>query len=365
MPARYFFHADAPSHDVYGPVPLETVRRWRTEGRLRDDSRVKAEGADTFTTAKDVLAAAPPPEPIPEAAPEIHFPPRLSSPTARREAIPVSRLLANTLPRYGEALRKLWWVPVLTLLPFVVFCLIIQNRIDPHAKSLPEPYLLPAVSILFFTPILFELGLGFMTLSLHDSVESASLAEQVRLLARRAFALAWTYILRQLLLSSFLIVALFCVAMAMKAPASPLLRAPIYFCAALALVAAILLFLRYLTSTLIVVLEKKSFFTALQRASDLVRFNCGSGLISLGDLRFFLTMVPALSFLIVSNYTFSLLPSLLHLGEKASLFVEALGFLATFSLATPLYVLLLLAFYTDALARVPDSEKDSTAPPRP
>jgi len=359
MPARYFFHADAPSRDVYGPVPLETVRRWRAEGRLRDDSKLKAEGADAFTTAREVLAAAPPPEPVPEAAPEIPLPPRLSPSTARREAIPVSRLLANTLPHYWESLRKLWWIAAVTQIPAALLTLFLYSHMDEDTYAIPARA--AAIAFLLAWPAMASsaLGFGFMALTLHEESGALPLPARLALLLRRAFPLLWTFFLRLLLIVSLGILFLFCVASAHALPAAPILRLPLYFFASLSGLPALILTLRYLPSPLIVLLEGKKGLAALRRSGELVRFNQGNGLISPGDFRLFLMLLPLLAFRF--GIAFFTLPLVAHIhltGHAKSLFETAID-LGSSTLTLPLYTLLLLAFFLDARPRVPDTDKDA------
>jgi len=371
MAARYFFHADDTAKSVYGPVPVETLRRWRTEGRLRDNSRLRAEGGEAFTTAKEVLSAPPLPEPPPaaEAKAEDDLPPLIPAPSrtaASAQPIPVTRLLSDTLGRYGAALRRLWWVALVVFLPLAVLCLKVEAHIDPKTRELAPAYVPVSLTVLVLTSVLFQLGLAFMAVTLHPVPGALSPAERAGFVLKRAVRLLWTRLLGNLLASSLFFIFGFCVAAAGGAPPSPLLRMPVYFFAALSLLATVLLVLRYLPVLLVVLFEEKSGLRALRRSGDLVRFNDGSGLVSRGDFRLVLMLLPAPGIFLCVEFFSALVASHLHLADRLVPVFGAGVFLAACCLAMPLYILLLLSFYIDAAPRVPDETPAPTVvPPKP
>jgi hypothetical protein len=92
---------------TYGPVSLETIREWRLGGRVNGDTRVRAEGAETWITLRQ----------LPELAADFDAPPPLTSapPVA---AVPDSGL--NTLIPYrnGMALAA-YYCGVFALIPLL------------------------------------------------------------------------------------------------------------------------------------------------------------------------------------------------------------------------------------------------------
>ena len=375
MSARYFFHATDDGRNSYGPVPIETLRRWLAEGRLRDDSKLKTEGGEAFLTVKEVLdQPLPPPLPETETLRETDAPPLLrpaaeaftAPPTAAQEAIPVSRLISNAVGRYGEALRKLWWVSILMQLPFVVLTLAVSGHIDNDNGSMPARYLGLAVLLVIAMMIFAEFGLGFMGLTLNPDSEGASLSIGARaaILLRRAKAILWTLFLRYLLVASLFVLFAFCTASAKALPPTPILRLPLYFFAALSALPALILLLRYLPSTLIVLFEGVKGLEALRRSGELVRFNQGTGLISPGDFRLFLMVLPAVAAQFFCAYFIPPLLAHFHLTGEASSLAETLLGLVSTAFTTPLYALLIVSFYLDALPRVPAGTGASKPSPK-
>ncbi|WP_093285144.1 hypothetical protein [Verrucomicrobium sp. GAS474] len=364
MSARYFFHASETA--IYGPVPIETIRRWRTEGRLRDDSKLCPEGERVYTTAKEVLAAAPAsaPQGEPEiraeadAAADVPVPPLFRTPSAEAP-IPVSRLIMETLPRYGEAVRQLAWVAALIQLPAILLSLALPGHVDPDTGAMSGKFGLFLMGMILIIFIAFEFGLGFMALTLRPGLPPLTVPERGRLLGRRAKAILWTLTLRLALLTSLFILFLFCIASARSVPPSPLLQLPLHFLAALAGLPMMVLALRYLPSTVITLLERKKGLAALSRSNDLVRFNHGSGLISQGDFRLFLMVLPAVALQIFLALVVSALIPHLHLSAKMTIAADIVLPLVVASLTLPLYGLLLVSFYVDALPRVPREEEKS------
>ncbi len=147
MPARYFFHA--PDGRIYGPASAETLRRWEAEGRLRPDSRLRAEGVDDLfhawselrdrkeepeavpAVASTASAASEKPPVIPPATP---FVPLLVP------AAPLSEVVAEAFSLTQRAWRPLWFLVLLFQVPGIVFAALAEPvfhaTVDPATGAL-------------------------------------------------------------------------------------------------------------------------------------------------------------------------------------------------------------------------------------
>ena len=366
IPARFFFHA--PDGRVYGPADFPTLARWQGEKRLHDDSKLREEKTGNFLTYAE-LAANPPavePLPAPPAAdappiePEIEPAPATAPPDSHAEGpiFSLPELIRRGLDLYRRGFRLLWPVAAVIQAPLFALQYFFPQHYDP-VTNLPT-WSNPRLLLLTFTAMLAaalfsELGGGLLTNLIRqiEEDEPLSLGGALHGLRGRIVPLCTTWLLRMLIIASwgFLAIVVYSALAQFGVPAT--LRKVIVM---VSLFPALLLFLRYLISTQVVLLEKLEGLQALRRSGDLVRFSNTGGTFVSGDLRLLLlVLIPWLGIGFLGAGLQMLAGAL---STKAMTFVDpVLSFLGA-ATVTPLLIILFVLFVIDARRRLRQSGYD-------
>jgi len=364
MPPRYFFHA--PDSRVYGPIDFPTLQRWRAEGRLNDDSRVRSDRDGLILTYAEVAAA----PPVPEAAvvPPPILPPVPTVPPvveAHEDETPATLgdLVGQAFALYGRGFLPLWITALVLQLPVAGFNLAFPTIYNPATKLpalAPGAHLGWALLALLGVFLFSEIGCGFLTVLVRqlDDGEPFSAAAAWGEVRGRIGALLKTWLVRWLIIGSLILLVSFCYGLTLEGGLPQAGKAILLGLALLLMIPALVLFVRYLISTQVVMLEKKSGLVALRRAGDLIRFSGGTNPFSSGDLRILLfTLLPW----ILAGLAADLIGAGLALAVKKSVLLTlAIGVVGA-ATATPLMVILFVLFVREARRRVrEDGDKDGS-----
>jgi len=372
LPARFFFHAS--DGRVYGPADFPTLTRWRSDKRLHDDSRLREEKTGKFLTYAE-LAANPPlveaaPVPLalvpasdtPPVEPEPGIAPKTpavgTDADAEGPVFSLPELIRRGLDLYRRGFRLLWPVAAVIQAPLFALQYFFPQHYDP-VTNLPtwsnHKLLLLTFAAMLVAALFSELGGGLLTNLIRqiEEDEPLSLGGAVGGLRGRIVPLCKTWLLRMLIIASwgFLAILIYSVLSQFGVPA-PLRKVIVM----VSLFPALLLFLRYLISTQVVLLEKLEGLQALRRSGDLVRFSNTGGTFISGDLRLLLlVLIPWLGIGLFSALLQMLAGAF---STKAMAFVSpVLSFLGA-ATATPFLVILFVLFVIDARRRLRQSGYD-------
>ena len=366
MSARFFFHAS--DGRIYGPADFPTLTRWRTEKRLHDDSRLREDPSGKFLTYAELAANPPAVEPVP-IVPAIAVPPiepeieakpsdSASESDAEGPVFSLPELIRRGLDLYRRGFRLLWPVAAVIQAPLFALQYFFPQHYDP-VTNLPtwsnHKLLLLTFAAMLTAALFSELGSGLLTNLIRqiEEDEPLSLGGAVQGLHGRIGPLCKTWILRVLIIASWGFLAMLIYSVLSQFGMPMALRKVIVM---VSIFPALLLFLRYLISTQVVLLERLEGLQALRRAGDLVRFSNTGGTFISGDLRLLLlVLVPW-----VGIGLFSALLQMLaqELPAKATSLVEpVLSFLAA-ATVTPFLIILFVLFVIDARRRLRQSGYD-------
>ena len=266
------------------------------------------------------------------------------------------------LDLYRRGFRLLWPVAVVIQTPLFALNYLFPQKYDP-VTNLPtwssHKILLLVFTLMLLAALFSELGSGLLTNLIRQLEEDQplSLGEALRSLRGRIVPLCKTWVLRIMIIASWGFLAAVIYGVLAQFGLPMVLRKVILM---VAIFPALLLFLRYLISTQVVILERLDGLQALRRSGDLVRFSNAGGAFISGDLR--LLMLALIPWIGIAFFTTLVSMVAGALPAKAvPLFESILSFVGA-ATATPLLIILFVLFVIDSRRRLRQSGYDRPQP---